>query len=281
MDDNAYEIIEGDCLDWIRNNYNRRVQLTFFDPPYNQGKEYTFFKDNMPEEEYWDYIKEVVLEIFKITSKGGAIYFMHREKNTEHVLKILREIGWNIQNLIIWKKSTSPVPIYNRFSLQYQIIVYALRGKKPRTFNRLRVDIRPPEHYHIPNENGYYVTDIWEDIDELTSGFFAGDEAIRDKNNGKRAHLQQSPISLLLRIILSSSKPGDTIFDPMAGTGTASVVAYQLDRKSISIEIDPKYVELIKGRLKNIKLIDDAYGFYNYYKYTPNLKEIWSQNTCF
>jgi DNA modification methylase len=75
-------------------------------------------------------------------------------------------------------------------------------------------------------ENGVYVTDIWDDIRELTSGYFAGDEAIR-LENGERFHKQQSPIALLLRIILSSTQIGDTVFDPFAGTGTTLVTAYQ------------------------------------------------------
>jgi len=40
------------------------------------------------------------------------------------------------------------------------------------------------------------------------------------RDNGERAHKQQAPIALLLRIILASSQPGDTVFDPFAGTGT-------------------------------------------------------------
>jgi DNA modification methylase len=130
-----------------------------------------------------------------------------------------------------------------------------------------------PEHKYR-HENGVYLTDVWDDIRELTSGYFAGDEALRD-SEGNRTHVQQTPVSLLLRMILSSTLPGDTVFDPTAGTGTALVVAKQLSRNSIGIEIDPAHVELIKKRLKNLRVADDISCHYDYYRYTPNLKSIW------
>jgi DNA modification methylase len=119
-----------------------------------------------------------------------------------------------------------------------------------------------------------YITDVWDDIRELTSGYFAGDEAIR-KENGERFHKQQSPIALLLRIILSSTKIGDTILDTFAGTGTTLVVAEQLGRESIGIEIDSENVKYIKNRLKHISKSDSVFRFYKDYIYTENLKEIW------
>jgi len=115
---------------------------------------------------------------------------------------------------------------------------------------------------------------VWDDIRELTSGYFAGDEAIRD-NEAKRVHTQQSPVALLLRIVLSSSLPGDTVFDPLAGTGTTVVVANQLGRNSVGIEIDPEHVKTIKSRLKSPRPSDDVSRYYNYYRFTPDLEKIW------
>ena len=131
-----------------------------------------------------------------------------------------------------------------------------------------------PPNYKYKRKNGIFVTDVWEDIRELTSGFFAGNEAIRNDND-ERFHKQQSPIALLLRIILSSSKVGDTILDPFAGTGTTSVVAHQLQRHSIAIEIDPENIRCIKERIKNSKASDSIQKYYKYYIYTENLSTIW------
>ena len=119
-----------------------------------------------------------------------------------------------------------------------------------------------------------YVTDVWDDIRELTSGYFAGEEAIRELN-GDRFHKQQSPIELLLRIILTSTRVDDFVFDPFAGTGTTLVVAKQLRRRYLGIEIDPVNVDLIKSRLSSIRKSDDIMKYYPDYFHTENLSNIW------
>ena len=274
---NAYcKVLEGDCLKYLDEGSINNIHFTFLDPPYRQGKDYRFFDDNQPIEKYWGWLKEILRKVYDVTMDGGAIYFMQREKNAEQVLKVLRETEWRFQNLIVWKKRTSAVPCNFRFSKQYQIIAFATKGDKPRVFNKLRVDLPLLPEHKYPRKNGVYLTDVWNDIRELTSGYFAGDEAIRD-SRGSRVHTQQSPVALLLRIILSSTVPGDTVLDPLAGTGTTLVVAKQLGRNSIGIEIDPEYVEIIKKRLKSLRASDSVLPYYDYYRFTPNLKEIWPQ----
>lgn len=251
----------------------RKFALTFLDPPFNQGKRYRVHNDDMDEEEYWSFMSEVCNSICDHTLKGGSVYFMQREKNTERVLSVLRESGWTLQNIIVWKKLTSAVPSQLRFGKSFQIIAFATKGAKPLTFNKLRITPRLPSGYR-PHANGIYVTDVWDDIRELTSGYFAGDEAIRN-DNGDREHKQQSPIALLLRIILSSTMPGMNILDPFAGSGTTSVVAEKLGRVSTSIEIDPENCGLIERRLRNARDSDDISRFRSDYKHTKCLDEIW------
>jgi len=270
-----YKTYTGNCLEILNNKkFSASVDLTFLDPPFNQNKDYAFHDDKLSPDDYWDMMKTICQKTFDITSEGGAIYFMQREKNTEDVLRCLRETGWTLQNLIIWKKKTSAVPVASKFGKHYQILAYATKGEKAHVFNRLRISPPLPANYKFERENGVFVTDVWDDIRELTSGYFAGDEAIRSKN-GERFHKQQSPIALLLRIILSSSQPNDTVFDPFSGTGTTLVTAYQLGRNSVGIEIDPKNVEMIESRIEEIRDSDDIGKYYQDYSNTEGLAEIW------
>jgi len=267
-------VLEGDCLEYLDERFINNIHLTFLDPPYRQGKDYRFFDDTQPAWKYWGWLKEILHKVYNATVEGGAIYFMQREKNSEQVLRVLRKTGWRFQNLIVWKKKTSAVPVHSGFSKQYQIIAYASKGDRPRVFNKLRINPPPLPEHKYEHENGVFLTDVWDDIRELTSGYFAGDEAIRDMQ-GNRVHVQQSPVALLLRIILSSTLPGDTVLDPLAGTGTTLVVTHQLGRNSIGIEIDPNYIEIINKRLTFPRSADSVSKYYDYYRFTPNLKEIW------
>lgn len=268
------KIYEGNCLDIIP-GLKGSIDLTFLDPPFNQNKEYKYHDDNLSESDYWNMMDNVCRDVYLKTSKGGSIYFMQREKNTENVLRCLRETSWTLQNLIIWKKKTSAVPSPNKYGKHYQVIAFATKGERARVFNKLRISPPLPPNYKNGYENGIFVTDVWDDIRELTSGYFAGDEAIRSKK-GERFHKQQSPVSLLLRIILSSTNPGDTVLDPFSGTGTTLVVAKQLNRNSIGIEIDPDNIICINDRLDEIRESDNIQKYHKDYVNTENLDKIWT-----
>jgi DNA modification methylase len=85
-------------------------------------------------------------------------------------------------------------------------------------------------------------------------------------------------LALLVRIILTSTKVGDVILDPFAGTGTTLVVAEQLERKSIGIEIDSENVTCIHNRLKHLSKADNILRFQKDYSNTEKLKEIWDSD---
>ncbi len=268
------DIKNDDCIKYLEEYQGIDFDLTFLDPPFNQSKDYRSHDDNMTPREYWDWMSEVCNIVFQKSSQGAAIYFMQREKNAQYVLDVLATSGWTFQNLIIWKKKTSAVPSNIRYGKHYQIIAFATKGSAPRVFNKLRID--PPllvtDKYQRPN--GMFVTDVWDDIRELTSGYFAGDEPLRYET-GERVHKQQSPVDLLARIILSSTNVGDLVFDPFAGTGTTLVVAKQLHRNSIGIEIDEKNKNFVRKRIENPRSADDIKGMYSYYRFTEKLEELW------
>lgn len=267
------EVYNTDCIEYL-NSAEKKVDLTYLDPPFNQNKNYNSHNDKMDPTEYWNWMQEVCNKVYDKTSLGGSIYFMQREKNVKEVIRVLGDANWTFQNLIIWKKKSSAVPGTNKYGKHYQIIVFATKGKTPRVFNKLRID--PPllvtEKYSRPN--GMYVTDVWDDIRELTSGYFAGDEPLR-LPDGERIHTQQSPIQLLLRIILSSSKPGDFVFDPFCGTATTNIVSRQLSRNSIGIEKDNLYFTYCIKRLSDFRDVDKIDRFKKDYNYTEKLEEIW------
>ncbi len=98
-----HQIFNDDCLK-ILSSLKNEFDLTFLDPPFNQQKDYASWNDDLPEKDYWELMREVCQQVLRLTADGGAIYFMQREKNAEHVLRVLRETGWTFQNLIVWKK---------------------------------------------------------------------------------------------------------------------------------------------------------------------------------
>ena len=220
-------------------------------------------------------MRAVCAKVHALSSDGGAIYFMQREKNTEFVFTRPARDGVDVsKSHHLEKRRPLRFQGGNRFGKHYQIIAFATKGRTPRVFHRLRIDPPLPKGYKHARTNGMFVTDVWDDIRELTSGYYAGDEALRSAE-GERLHKQQAPIQLLLRIVLSSTNPGDHVLDPFAGSGTTLIAADQLGRKSVGIELDAENIALIRNRLNERRKSDDAARFYKDYACTPNLDAIW------
>ena len=271
------DIHQHDCERWLQQAPADFFHLTFLDPPFNQGKDYRLHDDKLDDGEYWKWMTDILKHLRTATEDGGAVYFMQREKNAERVLCSLREAGWNLRNLLVWRKMTSAVPCSHKFGLCYQVIAFAVKGSKPRVFNRLRVCAKQKPHQKVaPQEKGVYVTDVWDDIREMTSGYFAGPEAIRN-GDGERFHKQQSPLGLLARIILSSSMPGDVVYDPFSGTGTTLIAAALLGRKAVGVELDPVNVECIRERASLPREADvGAIGkLQELYSFTDDFAKVW------
>ncbi len=272
----THNLYLGDCAQFLERDADKEppFDFTFLDPPFNQGKDYREHNDRLDNGEYWDWMREICRMTLERSSDGAAMYFMQREKNTEFLLQVLRESGWDFHNLIVWRKKTSAIPSQVRYGKAYQVIAYATKGRSPRVFNRLRIDPPLPNGY-VPRERGMFVTDVWDDIRELTSGYYASDEALRD-NSGERVHKQQSPVALLLRMLLSSTNPGDCVFDPFSGTGTTLVVASQLARYGVGVEKDEVNFNCIQERLQHIRAADSAERYRDEYAHTEALNQIWS-----
>jgi modification methylase len=77
--------------------------------------------------------------------------------------------------------------------------------------------------------------------------------AERVKINGQKVHPTQKPESLLYRVILSSSNPGDIVLDPFFGTGTTGAIAKKLHRRWIGIEKEAEYVRAAAERINAIQ----------------------------
>ena len=66
----------------------------------------------------------------------------------------------------------------------------------------------------------------------------------------RKHHPAPYPIEIPRRLVRMFSYAGDTVLDPFAGTGTTAVAAGEAGRNSISVEIEPSYVDLIEDRLR-------------------------------
>jgi len=252
MKDMLNKIILGDCLEVMKQIPDESIDLIFADPPYNLQLTNDLWRPNETKvngvneewdkfksfEDYDDFTFKWLKECHRILKKNGTIWVIGTYHNIFRIGKIMQDLGYWILNDIIWIK-TNPMPNFKgtRFNNAHETLIWASKNKDSKyTFN-------------------YKTMKTYNDDLQMRSDWYIpicqGDERI--KINGQKAHPTQKPEALLYRIITASSKPGDIVLDPFAGTGTTLAVAKKLNRRFIGIEKERFYVNVCKKRLNKIK----------------------------
>src|SRR5436305_201901 len=98
---------------------------------------------------------------------------------------------------------------------------------------------RPRLKRYLDEMPGTLLNSIWTDIPPINS-----------QAAERLGYPTQKPLTLLERIIQTSSNPGDIVLDPFCGCGTAIAAAQKLDRKWIGIDITHLAIALMKYRLE-------------------------------
>ena len=102
-----------------------------------------------------------------------------------------------------------------------------------------RADGLPRKKRYLDEMPGVPIQAIWDDVPCLPP-------------NEREHYPTQKPLLLLNRIIQSSTRPGNIVFDPFCGSGTSLVAALLLQRRAIGIDSSEQAFELCKERLEGL-----------------------------
>ena len=245
-------IIEGDCVSGMARLPEESVDLIFADPPYNLqlGGELHRPDNSRVDgvEDDWDkfadfatydrFTREWLTAARRVLKPDGALWVIGSYHNIYRVGSILQDLGYWILNDIVWRK-TNPMPNFRgrRFTNAHETMLWCAKSQDARyTFNY--------QAMKALNE-GIQMRSDW--LFPVCGG------AERIKRDGKKAHPTQKPEALLHRVLLASSKPGDTVLDPFFGTGTTGAVAKKLGRHWIGLERDKDYIKVARARIAAIE----------------------------
>ncbi|HHB2152432.1 TPA: adenine-specific DNA-methyltransferase [Escherichia albertii] len=245
--DETKTIIQGDALCELKKMPAASVDLIFADPPYNIGKNFDGMLENWKEDQFIDWLLEVIAECHRVLKKQGSMYIMNSTENMPFVDLYCRKL-FTIKSRIIWSYDSSGVQARKYYGSMYEPILMMVKDAKNYTFNsdailveaktgarRALIDYRknPPQPYSNQKVPG----NVWD---------FSRVRYLMDEYEN---HPTQKPESLLQRIILASSNPGDVVLDPFAGSFTTGAVAIATGRKFIGIEINNEYIKMGLRRL--------------------------------
>lgn len=228
------------ALDKIPNEY---ADLIIIDPPYNLTKNFNSSTFNaMSDAMYEEYLRTWFDKVCDKLKPNGTLYMCGDWKCSSSQQKIIAE-KLTIINRITWQREKGRGAKAN-WKNAMEDIWFAVKDKNNYYFNVDSVKMKrqviapykengKPKDWEETDDGKFRVTypsNFWDDI---SIPFWSMPE--------NTDHPTQKPEKLIAKLILASSRPGDVVFDPFAGSGTTCVVAKKLRRHYIGIEIDEEY----------------------------------------
>ena len=219
-------LIKGDSLEEMDKLIEQgvKVDAIITDPPYkvisggkptkkgqpsgllskNDGK---IFKHNNLKEESW------FPKIFELLKEGGHCYIMVNTLNLERYLRLARETGFKLHNLLVWEKSNCTPNRWYMKNCEYTLF---LRKGKAKSINIL------------------------------------GSKTVHKfKNESNKVHPSEKPLELMSLYVENSTNENETVLDFTMGSGTTGLACKNLNRNFIGIELDSHYFAIAKERINN------------------------------
>lgn len=250
-----------------------KVMTTITSPPYYDMKNYD--SDNQigygqSYKDYLDDLKSIFAGVFEITEDKGTLWIViDTFKRNNQVVTLpfdlsnkLKEIGWLLQDVIIWKKDkTVPWSTNGFMQRKFEYILffsktinYKSNKDKARVYDTSQLKkwwIKYPERY---NPKGKALDEIW-DFPIPTQGSW-GDEYIR--------HFCPLPQSMVATMIQISTDENDNVLDPFAGSGTVLSQSAYMKRNYIGFELNIKYISMFEEYLdKTFKKFRNEYELFS------------------
>ncbi len=239
------------------------ADLIIIDPPYNLTKNFNgkiFTARN--EASYEEYLMSWFPQVCKKLKPSGSLYMCGDWKCTaalqrtmESELSILNRITWQREKgrgaKANWKNGMEDIWFGVKDPDNYYFNIEAVKQKR-RVIAPYRENGKPKD-WEESEDGNFRLTcpsNFWDDI---SVPFWSMPE--------NTDHPTQKPEKLYAKLILASSRPGDVIFDPFLGSGTASVVAKKLGRHWCGIEMNEEYCMLAEKRLELAETDKEIQGY--------------------
>jgi len=230
------------------------IHCVFTDPPYGvsysgtnnpNGRDWKVIEgDNLRGESLFDLLRDSFIQINQHLIHNGSLYVFHASSNQIIFEKALNSAGFQVKQQLIWHKHH--ILGHSHYHWCHEPIFYCSRiNESPQWFgtfcNKTILTKIIPEEMTLEELQRFVNkikkdSTIWEIKKDSTNDYI---------------HPTQKPIKLAQRAILNSSKIGDNILDPFAGSGSTLMACEEKKRKCYTIELDPDFCSHIIERWEN------------------------------
>ena len=215
----ANTIIQGDCLQVMRQLATGSIDAIITDPPYGISYHATRRKDKA---RWFPKIANDTApfiwwlhEAARVLKPYGALLCFTRYDTEEAFRFAICLAGLQPKTQMIWDKGVHGVgDCLGDIGLRHENIIFAVKGR-----------------FRFPGGRPVSVV------------------RVQRLSSPKLMHPNEKPVELLQNLVEAVTKRGDLVLDPFLGSGTTAVAAKMADRRFIGIELDPAYARAAKARV--------------------------------
>lgn len=236
-------IYNEDCLITLSKLADNSIDLIVTSPPYNKnayasassslggekvwanlrGRQipYDVYSDNMPQDEYEEWQKKIIIECIRVLKPHGSLFYNHKDIIVDgRIIPPKWVYDFNVHQQIIWDRGSSCALDPHYFFPITEYVYWIVKNPKGCYFDR---------------QKSVFQKNIWR------------------INTDKNPHPAPFPLLLVANIIQCASQENSVIYDPFMGSGTTAIATIEIGggRKYLGSEISPKYVEMANKRIEN------------------------------
>jgi site-specific DNA-methyltransferase (adenine-specific)/site-specific DNA-methyltransferase (cytosine-N4-specific) len=265
------QLILGDCAERLKTLDDSTVDLIFTSPPYADQRKHTY--GGITPDDYVNWFLPIASQLHRVLKPTGTFILNIKERVVDgerhtyviDLIKAMREQGWLWTEEFVWhKKNSYPGKWPNRFRDSWERL---LQFNKSKTFHMYQDEVMVPiGDWAKSRLNNLSETDKVRDPSKVESGFgknvsnWVGREKVYPTNvihlateTSNRGHSAAFPKALPEWFIKLFTQADDTVLDPFMGSGTTVIVALEMGRKAIGIDIIPEYVEKVRADVEQFQ----------------------------
>lgn len=245
----------SNSIEFMKNKMEEEsIDLTVTSPPYDNLRTYNGYSFEF---------EKMADELFRVTKKGGILVWVVGDKIKDGNKSLtsfkqalyFQEIGFKVHDVMIYAKKNTPFMRSNAYTNGYEYMFILSKGK-PKTFNPIKEPtVRSGKEMLVANKgpdakNNKVLRELKKEKTKSNIWYYA--VGLGGTTNDKEAfeHPAVYPEHLAQDHILSWSNEGDTVFDPMCGSGTTCKMASLNNRNYIGVDISEDYIDIAQRRLK-------------------------------
>ena len=252
--------LQGDAATTMAKIEDESIDCIVTTPPYwrrrSQGTESIRATDA---ETFVNELLESMSHAWRVLKPEGSLWLNVGDDTTDGfvqglpwrvVLSMIDQQGWHLVNEVIWNKiTTSPQGSHDHLRKVHESMFHLVKEDE---FYYNDVELRRTCAQILRNEGSVKTSRVKKEyvLPDNVQGVVPGDVWTIGVQRSGIAHYCVAPDTLYRLPIIATCPPGGLILDPYCGTGTACRIAYELNRRSIGIDINGDYIKQARASIE-------------------------------